>query len=430
MAKSRRPIEKQLQEDSRLASIAFSRRSGHPVEVVLEPFMYPPHITKSGVYCANLKNVGGESVPTTNLPSRVTVKRYFSDMIGMTDREDMSVLEYRRERAALMQDIQLEGFGRVFPELYSDQLTEEESRLVIIREFLPGENLDELVERLKKEGKISWGPSISCASISDPLPSIALTHTISPKTAEIFDEKGLLGIDKPHLVNPDLISDMMEGRFEKYIRIPVELSGKRLEASILSQWKQAFRHFYPKYVAFVEKAKGGGRVFDHITMVNGDLDTFPHHTIGKRLPDAGSIEVGGFVRDLAVWGAPCLREYWQVPTNMARKIVPDYLALRAEYTKRLKYDDIHVNQEIAEIGTIFASWLGCLREGAAVGYYEYGNKDYPVQEKMRSNYATSLWHLDEFARITNDKRARDMAEWQRMYGLDETFTLRNGNGKK
>ena len=200
MAKQKLPTEEELNKYNKLCSLAFSRRVGAPINVKLDAFEIHGHITKSKVFGANVSIVSPDSVGTVEVPSKVIIKEYIPS-IGTSEDNDISDYEFRKERAILDQEVHINREGeiiRVYPLLYSRDVPECEREKIIIREYIPEKNLEQIAEKQKKEGRgIKWEAIAGSPAISEALYSIVLFQVQSPSLSSILKERNLLKFGTP-----------------------------------------------------------------------------------------------------------------------------------------------------------------------------------------------------------------------------------------
>ncbi len=400
MARQRIPDAEKMKEYNELCSIAFSRRTGARVDVELNPlstdeFQIPQHVTKSYVFGAHVNVKNSEaSVP---IPSKVIVKQYIPGVIRTSEDKDTTKHEFKIERAILDLDINAGSNGgkvRIYPEFYSGDAPECDEKMVIIREFIPGENLEQIAERQISSGGIKWEGVIGTPVISDSIYPIALLHAQTPKIAAALKERGLLGeYEAPDEVEPEFISHDRSRRFLKYIKILLRGMGKRLEERDEDRIKDSFYHLDRQLVSRA----------DLLSIIDAELDVFTQHAMLKRIPDAGGVEVGGIVRDLALYSAPVFSSLWGSPEKMPEKVIDTYLNIKRQFEESLRYPQKDFGKEELALGLLFASVTGNVRKAAAVVHYDGRDEGYPVAQQANLYLMQAYLYLNAFMNATGMK---------------------------
>lgn len=416
MAKQRLPSREELTRYNELCSIAFSRMAGTKVNVVLEPFQLPAHVTKSEVFGAHTRILDSEaSVP---VPSKVIVKRYLTGRHGTSDTRETASQDFRREKAVLGLDIGVgNGSGqpeRVYPRLYSGEAPECDEPMLIIREFIPGLTLEQLAEEQLKNGGLKWETATG-PSISDPLHPIALLHVKTPEIRAALKERGVLhfGYSSDSRLS-ELLAEDRSQRFSRYLQVLAQGQGTEMK---LEDFELARVAFYTLDHEFVSRA-------NLISIVDGELDVFPHHAMSRRLPDAGGVEVGGFVRDLALYSAPALQSLWGSPEKMPQRVRETYLQIRKQLEERLRHEQLEIQNDTIDMGILFASFAGSFRKAAAVVFYNGRDEGYPVQQETDKYVKNSGDYLNAFNRALGRGRYHNHARM--LLGVLERYNLVNG----
>jgi len=361
-----------------LYSRVSSDRAGLPVRVELTPFRIPGQreYTKSIIFGAYAKYM---SSCTVALPSKIVVKHYIP-VIGTSDRRDMSDIEFAREMAILGMNLSLpqaEGGGRVFPELYSGESPPCHQEKVVIREFLPDDNLIEQAQKQKKTRGIFWESSGENPGIGESIRPIALVHSRSAAIALELERRGLLPPNSLQNAKPYDLSQDRTIRFGRYFLKLARGCNHDPSQHDLNTIREAF---YGLDLRFVSAKSLTSIVF-------GELDVFAHHLLTRRMPDAGGVEIGGIVRDLAVYSDPNLSSAWESPAAMAKHTLSKYEEAREKYDSIFSSDQKTAWQtrspEDIEAGIVLASHCGTLRKAAAVVHYNGGEKEATELEVTR-----------------------------------------------
>jgi hypothetical protein len=395
MAKQREPTEMELEEYNELCSLALTRRAGRNVKVALSPFSLPTYVTKSYIFGADVSVVSeGEKGRggSAQIPSRVIVKRYIPGIKGTSDKEDRTREEFRREKAVLEYFQTSREEEKIFPEWYSCRVSECDEKMVIIREFIEEENLEQIASRQEKEEGIKWEATKGTPTISDALFPISLLHVQSPELANALKEKDLLKFGTPSEANPEEISKDRAERFVRYIDVLVRGKGNSLDEY---EKRTLFDSFFRVDKEVVSRK-------ELLSMVHGELDVFPHHAMLTRNPDAGSVEVGGLVRDLAVYSAPAFNSLFKNPEKMLETVRPTYVYLRNQNAERLDYSVLELNNDILDSGIIYSSFFGNYRKSAAVVHYNGKDYGYPVDEETTRYLRNGLRYFEYFMENNKD----------------------------
>jgi len=426
MAKQRLPTKEELIKYNELCSKAFSRMAGSRVDVELEPFPLPEvFITKSYIFKANVEAKDTDS-GSVNIPSKVIIKEYIPGIMGTSDDEDITDFEFRKEKAVLDLDIHLNGEGeriRIYPKLYSKDVLECDDDRVIIREFLNEKNLEQIAEEQLKTGGIKWEAAVGTPAISDSLYAIALLHVQSPVISNSLKERNLLKFDVPEEASSVAIAEDRTERFGKYaLKLAKEL-GKELDDEDKLKLTDSFFELDKKYVSRK----------DLLSIVDGELDVFPHHAMLKRIPDAGGVEVGGFVRDLAIYSSPVFGTLWEKPENMPRKVGETYFNIRNQLESRLRYDSVDFDNDLLDLGILFASFMGNLRKAAAIVHYNEKSGSVSLEKEISKYLVNGLKYIDAFVHLVgkeDSSKAKTIGQILRKYGLEtDTYKFSNNSSR-
>lgn len=411
MIKQKLPTKEELEIYNVLCSKAFSRRTGAAVEVELKPFEIPnAHMTKSSVFGAYTT---AKSEATVEIPSKIIVKRYIPGIIRTSEEEDTTNQEFRKERAVLDLDIHLNSGAekiKVYPELYSGAVPECAEQMIILREFIHGENLEQIAKKQEVEGGIKWEAPVGTHVISDSLYPMALLHAQTPIIAAALKERGVLDFGTPEEASPAQISEDRGKRFVRYVKKLSGGLGKELGHDDKNKLFDAFSDLDRRFVSRK----------DLLSIIDAELDVFLHQAMLKRIPDAGGIEVGGFVRDLALYSAPVFKSLWGKPENMPEKVRSTYLNIRRQFEETLRCKSTEFNDEELDIGILLASFNGNLRKAAAVVHYNGRDRGYPVEQEVNLYLPNSLTYLDAFIKVVENeysRKAKSIRDTLRKYGL-------------
>lgn len=425
MAKQTKPSDEEMEKYSELASIAFTRMTGSKVDVRLDyfPFPEPVYVTKSRVFGAHTQVV--ESASSVSIPSKLILKQYIQGVERTSNggalRESVEE-EYRKERAILDLDIHINGANgekiRVYPILYSKDVPECEKEMIILREFISDKTLEKLAEEQLANGEIKW-EAAGTPAISDSLYPIALLHTQSPVVAKTLKERGLLKFGTPDTATNSQIAENRSKRFVRYVSILVDGMGKELSLSDAELLKENYAELDKEFVS--------NR--DFLCIVDGELDVFPHHAMRKRIPDAGGVEIGGFVRDLALYSAPSFNDLWGGLENMPKKVREAYFGLRRQFEESLRYPSKEFDPTRIDLGIFLASFFGNMRKSAAVLHYNGADEGYPVEQEAKRYLANSSGAFNIFTSeigiLSYHARAKFIHEVLLKYGeMNENYELK------
>ncbi len=390
MAKQKKPTEEELKMYNELCSKTFSEIEGIPLNVNLEPFTIPAEVTKTHFFGAQVYAGSGKDFGTANVPSKVFIKKYIPGVIGTSDKEDRTGNNFKKEKAVLGLDISLktaQGERRIYPILYNKGVLGDEE-MVIIREYIPGKTIEQVAkDQLADGGKIKWETAAGSPGLSESLHPIALLHVKSPNIAAALSERFLLDLEigTPEEANPVFISDKRSEKFVTYVDKLVGGLGKRLDDKNKTNLKEAFFDIDRKLVSRK----------DLLCIIDGELDVFPHHAMLGRIPDAGGVEVGGIVRDLALYSAPIFMKLWGKPEKMLDSVLPAYFNVRAQIEESMKFKETKFNKELVGLGTLFASATGLIRPAAAAEHYRARSKG-DLEKEISLYLSTASKWLNSF----------------------------------
>lgn len=419
MAKQTPPNKKELEDLGALCSRALSRREGTRVDVTVEPFFFPDNITKSRIFGYNINSAGTGG--TVRIPNQLTIKQYIPGVRGMTDDKDRVSEEFRTEKAILeIESYESGNSSRVFPDIYSRGVKECDEKMIIIREFIDGDNLVETAKKQNILGTTKWESAPLSPGISSALNPITLWHAKSYQIASALKERGLLQLGTPDTINIDELAEREANNHGIYNTILLKGTGTRIKEKDMQRLKACFKKLNKEFVS----------TRSLLRVINGELDVFPHHGMLERQLDAGGAVVGGLVRDLAVFSAPQFN--WPDPMDMVKKVNPTYDKLARKFASDLMYSQPDWNEKVLCLGLLFASFNGNFRKGAATVHYRKGDKEYPLEEEVSMYLPNGIKYLDSFIE-NSDGKARDRAREIRIilnkYGLDaEKYQL--GKHKK
>jgi len=412
MAKQKLPTDEELKEYSKYCFMALSRMAGDEVSGDLVPFVMPSHITKTQVFGAHIN--GLESKSSVYVPIKVVFKKYLPGIMRTSEEADTTDDEFRREKAVLSLDLKLNGGGRtdtirIYPELYSKEVPECDEPKIIIREYIPERNLEEIALAQQENGEIQWGAPQGTEAISDILPAMSLLHVKSKIIASALKERGLLQFGTPEEADPILISNDRKKRGLKYVSRLLWGKEREVDEKDTEQLQELFFELDRRAVSCKNL----------LSIVDGELDVFPHHAMQRRLIDAGGVKVGGFVRDLAVFSAPVFRPRWKTPESMIKDVVPAYLNVRGEFEAKLQCPEINVDERSLSLGILFASFFGNLRAAASIVHYNLDDIEH-IEKETGAYLVNAFDYLDAYVKLAdknNSRLARELGSKLEGYGL-------------
>ncbi len=408
---------KRIQFYEQLAQQVFSPMVGGIKGIKLRPKEMPVDYSKSVIFAAN---VYYEADQTVRGPSPVVVKHYVPGRPRTSGREDY-IHEFKTEKAVLGADIQIrtpfsDSMVRVYPEAYSIDNEECNSHHVIIREFIPGLTL----EQIANENSVSSEAPFGDPNISQFILPISILHIKAQEVLNALYANGLVNKNNLKFIKPSEVSKIRTKRVIKYIDRLLQGLGKELDSKDRDRAINAFYILDKSLVSRIEL----------LTTVDGELDVFPHHAMLNRIPDAGGVEIGGLVRDLAVYGAPCFSGLWDSVYDGALKVgdtyinvrgkIEDYLGLNGGGIKGILHK---IDMEEFRLGIIFANGIGNLRSGAAIMHSGVYDKEVSIErlEKETDLYLKNgrrhLNALKEGSIGSMRKSANTLLEFSDKYGL-------------
>ncbi|MBI2630210.1 hypothetical protein HYW76_03845 [Candidatus Pacearchaeota archaeon] len=378
------PKEKRkLYEDC--CSEVFRRNFGAVDVTIVNPMPFG-HARKTRILCAEVQAKGSPDTPTVNIPNKVVIKRYIPGVAGVSDTGDASEAQYRMERYFLRFDISVPENGgrrRVYPRLYNDfDSGLLDNNLVILREYVPKANLESMA-REEGDQKVSWESGVDRPAISSALYPIALLHVKTPDIETTMKDLGLLKFGKPQEVDIEKLTEEEALRFIRRFEKLSQFFGYTLSKQEKGKLEEAVQWLHLNYISRREQ----------LTIVDGELDVFPHHAMLTRLLDAGGIEVGGIARDLAIYSSPVFKKYWDSPEQMAKVVVEAYFRKRGIFEEALKRRELTINKDSLAESLLLTSGLGNIRAAAAGAYY---NPD-TAEREIKENVANSVKYLEAFS---------------------------------
>ncbi len=429
MAKQYSPSKAELTHYNRLASEVFSEMTGARVDVSLTRHEMEVDHTKSEIFAAG---VTGTAERTVRVPSPVVFKHYIKGDRPRTSGLGTLEEEFLKERVILGLDIKIRtpwSHGeevRVYPESFGVNHPSCVEDNTIIREYIEGTNLKQIAEaQQESKGKISWGAPFGEDDISEFLLPISILHVNSARIMEELYRHNLSKQRKIEEVSPDDVVGIRKQRGERYFGILLRGAGKNSED--ISKITEAYAHLDRKFVSRPEL----------LTVVDGELDVFPHHAMIRRIPDAGGVEVGGLVRDLAVYSAPCFNDLWERAVDLPVKITEYYFTVRNRIENNLGHGNLLktmgvVSKEEFGLGILLTSFFGNMRRAAAIIHYDGTESPASVEEEVTSHLTTGRRYLEEFGSIVKgeDKAYADtLLEFSDRHNLGtEPYKLKRDAG--
>ena len=371
--------------------------------------------TKSVIFGANIEVSSSEQTGSVQVPSKVIVKRYRENLARTSEEADAVALDFRRERAMLEFGIGMNG-GRnikVYPELYSAVVPECDNEMTLLREYVAGQNLKELAQ----SGKLKWETPSGTPAISDALVPMILLHVETPNIARGLFERGLLEFGTPEKAKDIEIAWKRAGNFSCYIQKLAAGIGRELSEDELDKLRDSFFNLDRRYVSRRNL----------LSIIDGELDVFPHHALQRRLVDAGGVEVGGFIRDLAVYSDPVFKQLWKEPAEMVEKVVPEYLNVRREIEDTLRYRILNADENELKLGLLLASFAGNIRVAAAIVHYNQDNPHH-IREETGKYTTNAIAYLSAFGKGCSDEyhynidRIKALIEKIGLNDIDYRFT--------
>jgi translation elongation factor EF-1beta len=432
---SREELETIYNPAASRAATEYARKQGGIVPkkglvVKLKPFKVPGNkISKSNVFAANV-TLSSQPDRSLSLPSTVLIKHYNNDQ-ERTSGSETDKTEFNQEAAILNADIKTRTpWGseeqRVYPQSYSNGDPECREKQIIIREYIPGKTLEDLSVLLKRTNKLKWGAPFGEPDISSFIGAIAIHHTKSQEILDSLRNAGILKFKKMQDISPKTIAHTKAQRAKTYFQKLIKGQGGEVKNSIAIA--RAFHELDREYVS----------KRNLIVMVNGELDVFHHHAmIDKypRMPDPGGVEPGGFIRDLAVYGAPCFNELWIDPISLGVKTVNTYTNVRRQLEDHIGLRNLEdslreISKEELALGTLFCVFLGNARAAAAIVHYRGQDpQDKLINPEVTSYLHTSRRYLDSLKEHVPQKMKQYVQIIQSAF-QEQGFGLKNYEFKK
>ena len=406
MAKSRIPEGEELERCSKLCSEVLG------VEAELAPFDIHGHMPKTRIFGGNI-HVQKTQASTKQIPSTVIVKRYIpgvqrtSEDIGV----DTARKEFTKERAILNLNI-IHKDRRIYPSLYSFNHRGCDENMIIIREYVHGTNLEQIAEKQLKEGEIKWETVIGTPAISDAFEPMSVLHVQGRDMIWQLNQIGLLPFETIEQVEAVEIAADRANKFVRYCEILARGLGKEIVQKDVVQLKDDV--LYLDWNLVSRK--------DLLTIVDGELDVFPHHVMADRLLDAGGVEIGGFIRGYAIYSAPAFKSKWKKPENMPSPVLKTGLSIRGQIEQELRQEVTKFgSNELLETGILWASVHGNTRKSAAIVHYNGRDIGYPVDEETSKYLSNAVDYQKALIGVTNGefrRRATRVNKMLQKYGLD------------
>lgn len=255
--------------------------------------------------------------------------------------------EYENEKAILGMAGRLEcsiddSRIRVLPIGYSVGVSECDPYMCFFREFVEENSLRAIAD--EKENKLTW------VDIKDAIRPPALLHVNSPEIeAKINLESTILEKEDYSAIFLNYINRISEANARGG---PVDIEFLRKTAFLFSKIAE-------EYLANPKIR----------SVICGDLNLYPHHLTRSRILDMGSVGLGPFTADVAVFGSPAFNRILKIPqekSSLEERIVlalNDYRDNREIMSDILKYPN-HIFENLDD-DFLMASCLTAVLFGGA-----------------------------------------------------------------
>ncbi len=400
--------ESDNEENERLVSRVFSNVFQSKIEARLERFYLPgDDISKNKVLLYRVTDDGSNEGTSNSIPRNVVIKEYPFKSDGVSEK-NISGQEFWREHTVTKLETHFDERKKIrtYPRLYN--LDFPENKRILIKEFIPGSDLEKIAQEQSGQGGIRWKSTRGEPSISDILYPIALLHLRESEVSKALkrEERSkknlkLLKHGTPKEATGKDVAKERADRFSTYVQKVLNERGENLSKKQIKELRGYFEELDNRYVSKKEL----------LSIVDGELDVFPHHGVvfseglenDARLIDGGGVEVGGWVRDLAVFGDPIFRSRWE-PNEMVEEVLESYLMVREKLRGQLRYDEVSMPcEDDLKQGILFSAFSGCIRNAAAVLHYCGDDENYPVDEKTSRYIGNAMDYFESFREGLNGK---------------------------
>lgn len=300
--------------------------------------------------CYKLSRIGLKEGEQEEIPAAIFFKVYRPDR-GKGNK--LFIGEYKNEKAILEMAYNLkcniEGMEevRIFPECYSLKIPECDRYMCFFKEFVEEPSLRTIADEKRRE--LKW------EDIKNAVRQISLLHVNTPR---ILNEI-------PVLKSTNLTKDDLGKSFLKYIGRITKANGELLDVELQEKIKYLFSEIANKYLTDKRLE----------SVINGDLNLYPHHLTNNVMLDAGSVGVGPFTADLAVFGSPVFNKgELKLPIeNKMELALKEYLENREKIADILKYENhqlVSIPKDFLIESSLVAVLFGAARKAASTLNYK------------------------------------------------------------
>ena len=401
-----------------LLSECLTHQSSKRVDILdfrYEPAKPKPQPTKSKIY--KISHIDFDTEGTIELPPSFILKKYLNKQgrasgINYSPRD-----EYRIEKAILSQSESLiyeldKRAISIYPRFFSKGIPGCDDEMCIVREFVREKTIEELANELRNTGGLKW------ENVNELLYTIALHHAKSSFLINVI----------PSLPQQNI--DHIKKAFRNRVFRIARNSGRMVTREGIGE------AIDEPYLRLVEEYFVGDKASRFSAVINGDLDTFAHHCTLHTLLDAGSVQIGSFLRDLAMYTHPAFNGI----ENIERLVAEDYHEIRGRLEEDLQHKEFEVKPDDIMKGFCMAGFNGNLRHAASAIFYmlPYIPKEFELNdlnERVRSALSNCDSFLRKFMNMAGNKEGRaasrlydvlhDLGLYEG-YKIDESIIIGNG----